>query len=72
MERQGTSGQEDLEICSFTDSDSEVIKIFGVYTHAQFDNRLWNSIGYQLGTKGKGIIFYLVFVWGFKDLQFLN
>ena len=51
MERQGK--QKDLEICSLTDPRYEVIKIFGVYTHAQFDNRLWNSVGYQLGTKGK-------------------
>jgi hypothetical protein len=30
-----------------------VIKIFGVYTHAQIDKRLWDSMGRQLGRKGK-------------------
>ena len=33
--------------------EPEVVKIFGVYTHAQIDNRLWDSVGYQLGKKGK-------------------
>jgi hypothetical protein len=30
-----------------------VIKIFGIYTHAQIDRRLWDSMGRQLGRKGK-------------------
>jgi hypothetical protein len=30
-----------------------VIKIFGIYTHAQIDKRLWDSMGRQLGRKGK-------------------
>ena len=30
-----------------------VIRIFGIYTHAQMDQRLWDSIGQQLGRKGK-------------------
>ncbi|KAF5377280.1 hypothetical protein D9615_006447 [Tricholomella constricta] len=31
----------------------QVLRIFGIYTHAQLDNRLWDSIGRHLGTKGK-------------------
>ncbi len=31
----------------------EAIKIFGIYTHAQIDNRLWSSISSQLRKKGK-------------------
>jgi len=30
-----------------------VIKIFGIYTHAQLDKRLWDSISAQLCRKGK-------------------
>jgi hypothetical protein len=30
-----------------------VIRIFGVYTHAQIGKRLWSSMGYQLARKGK-------------------
>jgi hypothetical protein len=30
-----------------------VIKIFGIYTHAQIDKRLWDSMGRQLGRKSK-------------------
>lgn len=30
-----------------------VIKVFGIYTHAQLHNRPWDSIGRQLGKKGK-------------------
>jgi hypothetical protein len=29
-----------------------VLKIFGIYTHAQLDQRFWNSVGSQLGKKG--------------------
>lgn len=36
-----------------TDVERQVIKIFGVYTHAQLDKRLWDSMGHQLGRKGK-------------------
>ncbi|KAG6919462.1 hypothetical protein DXG01_005721 [Tephrocybe rancida] len=31
----------------------QVLRIFGIYTHAQMDSRLWESIGRQLGSKGK-------------------
>jgi len=30
-----------------------VICVFGIYTHAQLDRRLWRSVGYQLAKKGK-------------------
>ncbi|CAA7264670.1 unnamed protein product [Cyclocybe aegerita] len=33
--------------------ERQVIKIFGIYTHAQIDRRLWDSIGHQLARKGK-------------------
>lgn len=33
--------------------ERQVIKIFGIYTHAQIDKRLWDSMGRQLGRKGK-------------------
>ncbi|KII86508.1 hypothetical protein PLICRDRAFT_44106 [Plicaturopsis crispa FD-325 SS-3] len=36
-----------------SDVERQVIRIFGIYTHAQFDKRLWDSVGYQLGRKGK-------------------
>lgn len=29
------------------------IKVFGIYTHAQLDKRLWDSMGHQLSRKGK-------------------
>ncbi|KAH7911824.1 hypothetical protein BJ138DRAFT_1005801 [Hygrophoropsis aurantiaca] len=32
---------------------SLVIKIYGIYTHAQLDHRLWDAMGYQLSGKGK-------------------
>ncbi|KAF8895020.1 hypothetical protein CPB84DRAFT_1782432 [Gymnopilus junonius] len=35
------------------DVERQVVKIFGVYTHAQIDQRLWDSVGHQLGRKGK-------------------
>ncbi|KAH9971205.1 hypothetical protein BGW80DRAFT_1322645 [Lactifluus volemus] len=36
------------------DFDSRVsIRVFGIYTHAQMDKRLWDSMGYQLSRKGK-------------------
>ncbi|KAF8974058.1 hypothetical protein BDZ97DRAFT_421872 [Flammula alnicola] len=33
--------------------ERQIIKIFGVYTHAQIDKRLWDSIGHQLARKGR-------------------
>ncbi|SJL05193.1 uncharacterized protein ARMOST_08560 [Armillaria ostoyae] len=33
--------------------ETQAIKIFGIYTHAQIDNRLWSSISSQLRKKGK-------------------
>lgn len=30
-----------------------VIKIYGIYTHAQIDSRLWDSVGYQLARRGR-------------------
>ncbi|KAJ3514932.1 hypothetical protein NLJ89_g2078 [Agrocybe chaxingu] len=33
--------------------ERQVIKIFGIYTHAQIDRRLWDSIGHQLARNGK-------------------
>ncbi|KAH9172885.1 hypothetical protein EDB89DRAFT_1962863 [Lactarius sanguifluus] len=33
--------------------DFSTIKVFGVYTHAQLDKRLWDSMGHQLSRKGK-------------------
>ncbi|KAH8984683.1 hypothetical protein EDB92DRAFT_2117026 [Lactarius akahatsu] len=31
----------------------QAIKVFGIYTHAQLDKRLWDSMGHQLSRKGK-------------------
>ncbi|TFK51882.1 hypothetical protein OE88DRAFT_1699141 [Heliocybe sulcata] len=36
-----------------SDIERQVIKVFGVYTHAQMDNRLWEYVGHQLACKGK-------------------
>ncbi|TFY76337.1 hypothetical protein EWM64_g7674 [Hericium alpestre] len=36
-----------------SDVERQVIRIFGIYTHAQLDKRFWNSMGYQLARKGK-------------------
>ncbi|KAJ3758111.1 hypothetical protein EV360DRAFT_83381 [Lentinula raphanica] len=33
--------------------ERQAIKIFGIYTHAQMDNRMWESISRQLSRKGK-------------------
>ena len=30
-----------------------VLRIFGIYTHAQLDRRFWDYVGFQLGRKGK-------------------
>ncbi|KIY72674.1 hypothetical protein CYLTODRAFT_449643 [Cylindrobasidium torrendii FP15055 ss-10] len=34
------------------DGETQVIKIFGIYTHAQMDHRMWEAISSQLGRKG--------------------
>ncbi len=31
----------------------QAVKVFGIYTHAQIDNRLWSSVSSQLRKKGK-------------------
>ncbi|KAI0935696.1 hypothetical protein AcV5_004043 [Taiwanofungus camphoratus] len=36
-----------------SDVERQVLKIFGIYTHAQLDKRFWNGVGNQLGRKGK-------------------
>ncbi|RDB28998.1 TPR and ankyrin repeat-containing protein 1 [Hypsizygus marmoreus] len=36
-----------------SDREQQVIRIFGVYTHAQVNNRLWDSVGRHLGKRGK-------------------
>ncbi|KAG7450843.1 uncharacterized protein BT62DRAFT_1001658 [Guyanagaster necrorhizus] len=33
--------------------EQQALKIFGIYTHAQIDNRLWSSISSQLRKKGE-------------------
>ncbi|KAH6876648.1 hypothetical protein BKA70DRAFT_1576722 [Coprinopsis sp. MPI-PUGE-AT-0042] len=33
--------------------ERQVIKVFGIYTHAQIDKRFWDSMGFQLCKKGK-------------------
>ncbi|GAW08797.1 P-loop containing nucleoside triphosphate hydrolase protein [Lentinula edodes] len=45
-------------ICSYhiewhPQRERQAIKIFGIYTHAQMDNRMWESISRQLDRKGK-------------------
>jgi hypothetical protein len=32
--------------------ERQVVKIFGVYTHAQIDKRLWGSLSHQLMKRG--------------------
>ncbi|KAH9921295.1 uncharacterized protein B0H18DRAFT_880310 [Fomitopsis serialis] len=32
---------------------SSVIKVFGIYTHAQINRRFWDGVGHQLSRKGK-------------------
>ena len=32
--------------------ERQVVKVFGIYTHAQLDKRLWDSISRQLTKKG--------------------
>ncbi|KAH9931251.1 uncharacterized protein B0H18DRAFT_929734 [Fomitopsis serialis] len=36
-----------------TNVERQVIRIFGIYSHAQLNRRLWDSIGNQLGQRGK-------------------
>ncbi|KAL4254519.1 hypothetical protein ABKN59_003247 [Abortiporus biennis] len=31
----------------------QVIRVFGIYTHAQLDERLWKAVSYQLSGRGK-------------------
>ncbi|KAH9022666.1 P-loop containing nucleoside triphosphate hydrolase protein [Lactarius hengduanensis] len=33
--------------------ECQAIKVFGIYTHAQLDKRLWDSMGHQLSRNGK-------------------
>ncbi|KAL0569504.1 hypothetical protein V5O48_012455, partial [Marasmius crinis-equi] len=35
------------------DREYQALKIFGVYTHAQLDRRLWSSLGNHLARKGR-------------------
>ncbi|KAK0207928.1 hypothetical protein DFS33DRAFT_393620 [Desarmillaria ectypa] len=42
-----------IDIIPGEDREQQAIKIFGIYTHAQMDNRLWSSISNQLRKKGK-------------------
>ncbi|KDR68695.1 hypothetical protein GALMADRAFT_146049 [Galerina marginata CBS 339.88] len=35
------------------DSEVQVVRIFGIYTHAQMDNRLWDYVASQLGRRGR-------------------
>ncbi|EPQ61193.1 hypothetical protein GLOTRDRAFT_135727 [Gloeophyllum trabeum ATCC 11539] len=36
-----------------SDVERQVIKVFGVYTHAQMDDRLWDYVGHQLSSRGR-------------------
>ncbi|OBZ79119.1 hypothetical protein A0H81_00134 [Grifola frondosa] len=36
-----------------SDVERQVLRIFGIYTHAQLDHRFWDCMGQQLGRKGK-------------------
>jgi hypothetical protein len=42
------SGSVELNTQSFP-----VIRIFGIYTHAQLDGRFWDSMSFQLAKRGK-------------------
>jgi hypothetical protein len=53
VERQGKPILAITNAIQFIDPLAIVIKIFGIYTHAQIDKRLWDSMGRQLGRKGK-------------------
>ncbi|KAF5377115.1 hypothetical protein D9757_008781 [Collybiopsis confluens] len=40
-------------VTSDDERDKQAIKVFGIYTHAHMDNRMWESIGHQLSRKGE-------------------
>ncbi|KAK0198015.1 hypothetical protein F5146DRAFT_1130959 [Armillaria mellea] len=42
-----------IDIIPGDDNEQQAIKIFGIYTHEQMDDRLWSSISSQLRKKGK-------------------
>ncbi|PBK59143.1 hypothetical protein ARMSODRAFT_1027641 [Armillaria solidipes] len=42
-----------IDIIPGDDNEQQAIKIFGIYTNDQIDNRLWSSISSQLRKKGK-------------------
>ncbi|TFY57544.1 hypothetical protein EVJ58_g6956 [Rhodofomes roseus] len=35
------------------DVERQVIKVFGIYTHAQINRRFWDGVGHQLSRRGK-------------------
>ncbi|EIN13221.1 hypothetical protein PUNSTDRAFT_128910 [Punctularia strigosozonata HHB-11173 SS5] len=37
-----------------TERERQVIKVFGIYTHAQLDQRFWSAVGTYLAEKGHG------------------
>ncbi|KAK0464820.1 P-loop containing nucleoside triphosphate hydrolase protein [Armillaria novae-zelandiae] len=52
----GSTTEYQIDIIPGDDNEQQVleaIKIFGIYTHAQMDHRLWSSISSQLRKKGK-------------------
>ncbi|KAH7926210.1 hypothetical protein BV22DRAFT_1063475 [Leucogyrophana mollusca] len=36
-----------------SETERQVIKVYGIYTHAQLDGRFWDAMGHQLSGKGK-------------------
>ncbi|KAK0245300.1 P-loop containing nucleoside triphosphate hydrolase protein [Armillaria nabsnona] len=42
-----------IDIIPDDDKETQAVKVFGIYTHAQIDNRLWSLISSQLRKKGK-------------------
>ncbi|OCH88979.1 hypothetical protein OBBRIDRAFT_757238 [Obba rivulosa] len=36
-----------------SDVERQVLRIFGIYTHAQLDHRFWDYVGHQLARKGR-------------------
>ncbi|PBK79871.1 hypothetical protein ARMGADRAFT_1021286 [Armillaria gallica] len=42
-----------IDIIPDDDKETQAVKVFGIYTHAQIDNRLWSSVSSQLRKKGK-------------------
>lgn len=40
-------------LITYLQVERQVLRIFGIYTHAQLDQRFWASMGYQLARKGK-------------------